>query len=138
MKTWLIDPALFKMLATPNAKVLQQWRQANSASLYLSAASLTEVAAAISKMTGKQSQRGNALQVWLDGLTNSFADRIHVVDAEISVRAGSILSRLPTGIQRHLQHDAIYVATAQVHGHGLLTRRDGIFGAWTQTPIAVI
>lgn len=138
MKTWLIDPALFKTLATPNAKVLVKWCEANSASLYLSAASLTEVSAAVSKIKGKQPNRGKALQVWLNGLTNSFADRIHVVDAEISVLAGSVLTQLTSGLPRHRQHDAIYVATAQVHGHGLLTRRDGIFGAWTQTPIAVI
>ena len=138
MKTWLIDPALFKTLATPSAKVLVKWCEANSASLYLSAASLTEVSAAVSKIKGKQPHRGKALQVWLDGLTTSFADRIHVVDAEISVLAWSVLTQLTSGLPRHRQHDAIYVATAQVHGHGLLTRGDGIFGAWTQTPIAVI
>jgi predicted nucleic acid-binding protein len=138
METWLIDPALFKTLATPSAKVLKQWFDANNASIYLSALSLTELSAAVSKTTRRQPQRGQALQFWLDGLTYDFADRIHAVDAEISLRAGLILPRLTNGLPRHLEHDAIYVATAQVHGHGLLTRREAIFSAWTQTPIAII
>jgi hypothetical protein len=30
------------------------------------------------------------------------------------------------------------IATAQIHGHGLITRREEVFGPWTQTPVAVI
>jgi thiosulfate reductase cytochrome b subunit len=32
----------------------------------------------------------------------------------------------------------LLVATAQIHSHGLITRRDGTFGPWAQTPIAIV
>lgn len=39
---------------------------------------------------------------------------------------------------RHRFHGALLVATPQAQGHGLITRRDGIFGPWTQVPIVTI
>ncbi len=35
------------------------------------------------------------------------------------------------GLPIHRFHDVLLVATAQVHGHCLLTKRDAVFGAWT-------
>jgi hypothetical protein len=55
-----------------------------------------------------------------------------------SPRAGALLPRLQNGLPRHRFHDAVLVATAQAHGHGLLTRRDTIFGPWTNVPIAAL
>jgi toxin FitB len=138
MSTWLMDTPLFKMLATPKAKPLLEWCEANEASLFISAVSLTHVAQAISKLAGSQSQRASAQFNWLDEISRRFADRIHPVDAAIATRAGESLPRLIIGHQRHRFHDALLVATAQIHGHGLITRRDGIFGPWTQTPIAIV
>jgi len=138
MNTWLVDPPLLKVVASPKAASLQQWCEANNASLFLSAASLTEISAGIGKMPASQSQRANALREWLERITSRFADRIHPVDPVIAMRAGAILPRLGNGHPRHRLHDAVFVATAQVHGHGLLTRRDGVFGPWTQTPLMVI
>jgi hypothetical protein len=138
MTTWLIDTALFKMLASPKAASLRNWLEANDASLFLSAASLTEIAAGIAKMPASQSHRAQALRAWFDEFATRYADRIHVVDPEIATRAGALLPSLRNGYPRHRLHDALLVATAQAHGHGLLTRRDGVFGPWTQTPIAVI
>jgi hypothetical protein len=37
---------------------------------------------------------------------------------------------------RHRFHDAVLAATAQIHGHRLLTKRVSIFGAWTQVKVA--
>ena len=42
-------------------------------------------------------------------------------------------------IETHLAngfHDVLLVATAQVHGHFLLTKRDAVFGAWTGVKLA--
>jgi toxin FitB len=138
MSTWLMDTALFKMLATRKAKPLLQWCEANDASLYISAASLTEIVRGIDKLPESQSQRANAQRKWLDEITARFADRIHPVDAAIAIRAGGVLPSLTIGHPRHRLHDALLVATAQLHGHGLITRRDGIFGPWTQTPITIV
>jgi predicted nucleic acid-binding protein len=126
------------MLATPKAKPLLQWCEANDASLYISVASLTEVALGISKLPMSRSQRASAQHNWLNEIITRFADRIHPVDAAIATRAGTLLPSLTTSLPRHRFHDALLVATAQIHGHGLTTRRDTIFGSWTQTPIAVV
>ena len=138
MTTWLADTALLKILGSPSAARLRQWVEANDASLFLSTASLTEIAAAIGKTPANQSQRSTALQTWLDGICTQFSDRIHPVDPEIATRAGAILLNLRNGLPRHRLHDALLVATAQVHGHGLLTRRDGVFGSWTNVPIGAV
>ena len=138
MSTWLVDTPLCKMLATPKAKPLLEWCEANEASLFISAASLTEVALGINKLPGSQSQRAKAQRTWLDEIITRFADRIHPVDAAIATRAGALLPSLTNGHLRHRFHDALLVATAQMHGHGLITRRDGIFGPWTQTPMATV
>jgi predicted nucleic acid-binding protein len=136
--TWLIDTALFKFLASSKAKSLHEWPEANDASVFLSSASIVEIAAAIAKTSRTQSQRGNALRTWLDGITSHFADRIHPVDPETAMRAGALMPSLQSGLPRHRFHDAILAATAQIHGHGLLTRRDAIFGPWTKVPIATL
>ena len=136
MTTWLIDTALFKMLASPKAASLRNWLEANDASLFLSAASLTEIAAGVAKIPASQSLRANALRAWLDEFTTRYADRIRLVDPEIATRAGALLPCLRNGHPLHRFHDALLVATAQIHGHGLLTRRDAIFGPWTEVPMA--
>jgi toxin FitB len=138
MSTWLLDTPLFNMLATPKAKRLREWCEANKPSLFISAASLTEVARGIDKLSGSQSQRANAQRKWLDEILTRFADRVHPVDAAIATRAGESLPHLIIGHQRHRFHDALLVATAQIHGHGLITRRDGIFGPWTKVQIATV
>ena len=138
MSTWLMDTPLFKMLATPRAKPLLEWCEVNDASLYISAASLTEIALGINKLPGSQSQRASAQRNWLDEIAERFADRIHPVDTAIAIRAGGVLPKLTHGHPRHRLHDAFLVATAQIHGHGLVTRRDGIFGRWTHIPIETL
>ena len=138
MPTWLVDPALLKSSGSPNPTPLQRWCKEKNPSLYLSQASICMIAAAIEKSSKRQSERRSALNAWLDDLTTRFADRIHDVDAAISKSAGVILPQLTTGHPRHYLHDAILVATARANGHGLVTRRDAVFGSWTQTPIEVI
>jgi predicted nucleic acid-binding protein len=138
MSTWLLDTPLFNMLATPKAKPLLEWCEANDASLFISAVSLTHIAQAISKLPGSQSQRAHAQRNWFDEIITGFADRIHPVDAKIATQAGALLPSFTTGYLQHRFHDALLVATARVHGNGLVTRREGIFGPWTQTPIAIV
>jgi hypothetical protein len=107
---------VFNMLATPKAKPLLEWCEANKPSPFISAESLTEISAAIGKMSANRCQRGDALRTWLDEITKLFADRIHSVDAAIAMRAGRILPSLTHAQPRHRFHDALLVATAQYHG----------------------
>ena len=94
MTTWLIDPALFKALASTRATSIRNWLEANHASVFLSAASLVEIAAAIAKTPATQIQRREAMRAWLDGLVSRYADRIHPVDPQIAMRAGEIIAEL--------------------------------------------
>ncbi len=138
MSTWLMDTALFKILASPKATSFRHWLEAHDASVFLSAASLTEIAASIAKMPANPSQRGAGLRTWFTDLTSRYADRIHPVDLEIATRAGALLPSLQNVLPRHRFHDALLLATAQIHGHGLLTRRDTIIGPRTNVPLATI
>jgi predicted nucleic acid-binding protein len=85
-----------------------------------------------------QSQRATAQRNWLDEILTHFADRIHPVDATIATRAGALLPSFTTGHLHHRFHDALLVATAQIHGHRLITRRSTTFWPWTQTLIATV
>jgi hypothetical protein len=42
------------------------------------------------------------------------------------------------GPPQHRLHDLLLVATAQIHGHGLLTKRDAVFGPWTEIEVEVV
>jgi hypothetical protein len=77
------------------------------------------------------------LHQWLDGLVLTFSDRIHPIDVNVAIRAGRLLPyRQQSDDARHRFHDAVLVATAQIHGHSLLTNRVTIFGAWTHVKVA--
>jgi predicted nucleic acid-binding protein len=138
MSTWLMDTPLLKMLRLEKAKPLLHWCEANDASLFISAASLAHVAQGIDKLPTSQSQGAKALRNWLDRIIDRFGDRIHPVDAAIAMRAGSLLPCRTVGLPIHHFHDVLLVATAQKHGHGLVTRRDPVFGPWTGVKIAIV
>jgi putative transposase len=129
---------LGRFCLTRPAKPLLEWCEVNDASLYMSAASLAEIALGINKLPGSQSQRASAQRKWLNEIVTRFADRIHPVDVAIAVRAREVLPSPTNGQPRHRFHDALLVATAQIYGRGLVTRSDGIFGRWTQTPIEIL
>jgi predicted nucleic acid-binding protein len=138
MDTWLIDTALFKSLgpSSPQRSSLRSWIEANEAPLFLSAASLVELEAAIDKIPASQAERAGALRKWLSDLVATFGDRIHPVDVQVAHRAGALLRYCTGGVVRHRFHDALLAATAQVHGHGILTKREAVFGGWTQVSVA--
>ena len=138
MKTWLIDTALFTTLgpALSQKSGLRHWLDTHREPVFLSAASLVEIEAAIRRVPASQLARINALQNWLDGLLSTFSDRIYPVDAAVAVRAGRLLPFCHEGLARHRFHDAVLVATARAYGHGLLSRRVTVFGAWTKVALA--
>ncbi len=45
---------------------------------------------------------------------------------------------LQVGPPRHRFHDALLIATAQVFGHGLLTKREAVFRSWTNVKVALL
>jgi toxin FitB len=138
LKTWLIDTALFTTLgpASPQKSGLRHWLDTHREPVFLSAASLVEIEAAIGRVPASQPARITALRNWLDGLLSTFGDRIHPVDAAVAVRAGRLLPHCHIGFARYRFHDAVLVGTAQMYGHGLLSKRDAVFGAWTKIAVA--
>jgi len=136
LTTWLIDTALFKTLAAGTSRGLRTWLGTSHDPVFLSAASLVELQSAIAKLSRGQALRAEALRHWLEALVSGFADRIHPIDVEIALRAGSLMPHRQVGYPAHRFHDAVLVATAQLHRHGLLTKRDAVFGAWTQIVVA--
>jgi len=60
----------------------------------------------------------------------NFSDRIHPVDAQVVARTGVLMR-----ISFRRFHDALLVATAQVHGHGLLTLRAKHFERWARVTL---
>ena len=138
MKTWLIDTALFATLgpASSQKSGLRHWLGTHREPVFLSTVSLVEIEAAIGRVPASQQARISALQNWLDGLLSAFGDRIHLVDAAVAVRAGKLLPHCRAGYPRYRFHDVVLVATAQMHGHGLLTKREGVFSAWTNIAVA--
>ena len=93
MNTWLIDTALFRSLAPGASKggSLRSWIETHDDPLFLSAASLVEIEAAIEKISHRDAKRGDALLQWLDGLVLTFSDRIHPIDVKVAIRAGRLL-----------------------------------------------
>lgn len=101
MATWLIDTALLSTLRSPKANGIRVWAEANQASLYLSAASLFEIARAIARTPASQAHKREQLWAWVENLSNEFSDRIHALDAETALRAGPLVSNLTNGHIRH-------------------------------------
>ena len=97
--------------------------------LFLSEASVVHLRLAIGRISSKSPIRHD-LDKWLDGIVANFSDTIHPVDAQVASRAGAIM-RHPI---RRL-HDALLVATAQVHGHDLLTLRGEDFEPWAKVTL---
>ena len=96
--------------------------------MFLSAAFLVELKAVIDKIRGREAKRAEALQAWFDELV-TFSDKIHPIDIHVAVRAGSLLPYRQEGLPRDRFYDVVLAATAQIHGHGLLTKRVSVIGA---------
>jgi len=92
--------------------------------------SLVEIEAEIDKYRARDRvDRAVDLDVWLGRLGPHYSDRIHPVDAEVALRAGMLRSRSRRFGVKTLP-DLLLAATAQIHGHGILTERGSEFRSW--------
>ena len=71
------------------------------------------------RRSASQAIRADALDKWL-----------------VAMRAGELMRSWRGGLPIYRFHDVLLVATAQVHGHCRLTKRDAVFGAWTGVKLA--
>jgi toxin FitB len=84
----------------PKGATRRSWIETHEDPLFLSAASLVELKAAIDKVRGRDTKRAEALQAWLDGLITTFSDRIRPIDIHVAVRAGRLLPYRQEGLIR--------------------------------------
>ena len=131
MESCLVDTVLFKSLgpAGPEKSNARELINTYGGPLFLSEASVLHLRVAIGKIFPKWPHRGD-LDKWLDGIVANFSDRIHPVDAQVVARTGVLMR-----ISFRRFHDALLVATAQVHGHGLLTLRAKHFERWARVTL---
>jgi len=131
---WLIDTRLFKHLGPGvggRKPSFRDWVSGNTKLLYLSMISLVEIEAEIEKLRARgQVEPAAELDVWLGrGLVAHYSGRIHPVDAEVAMRAGVLRSRSRVRGPPTIAN-LLLAATAQIHGHGILTERGTEFRSW--------
>ena len=67
----------------------RRWVETHEDALFLPAASIVEVKAAIKSIPASQAIRADALDKWLDNFVTNFKDVMHPVDVKVAMRAGS-------------------------------------------------
>ena len=117
--TFLIDTNVVSELGRtrPHAEV-SAWSLSVAADMqYLSVLTLGELQRGVAQLARRDKLRSDVLQGWLNGLRESYADRILSVDTEVAKEWGRLDARrsLPT-------IDGLLAATALVHDMTLVTR----------------
>lgn len=118
--TWLLDTNIVSELRRgdrANAGLRAWFAEAAEDSLYTSVLVVGELRRGIESIRRRDVPSALALEHWLAGLTDEFADRILPVDRAVAERWGrlNVPDPVPTV-------DGILAATAMVHGLTLVTR----------------
>ena len=71
----------------------RRWVETHEDALFLPAASIVEIKAAIKSIPASRAIRADALDKRLDGLVATFSDVIHPVDVKVATRTGEIMER---------------------------------------------
>lgn len=134
MSGWLIDTDLLKYLS-PGAGAgkpsFRDWVSRSTEPLYLSTVSFIAIGAQIEKRRALRQPRSAAeMDEWLGGLVAHYSTRIHPVDAKVATRAGVLMRQTRDYRGRANLPNLLIAATAEVHGHGLLTENGSSFRSW--------
>jgi toxin FitB len=101
----------------PHPAVLEWWRSADAASLYLSALTMGEIRLGIERLRLRDPVRADSLDQWLSGLYSVYADRIVSVNAQIADEWARLNASHSLPVT-----DSLLGATAKSHGWILVTR----------------
>ena len=131
--TYLLDTSVVSLLAPdkpPQAKDFANWLREHESALYVSAITVAEIEQGVRKLYRAGGvERAERLSAWLDGLLQSFDDRILCVDSLVARLAGA-MSDAPVASGRHPGlADVLIAATASAHKSLLLTRNARHFTA---------
>jgi predicted nucleic acid-binding protein len=116
---FLIDTNVASELgrARPDRTVVAWLSKTAPEDQYLSVLTLGEIARGIASIARRDQSRSASLQIWLDGLKDSYGDRIIDVDQEIAEHWGVLNAKRSMPAV-----DSLLAATALVHGMTLVTR----------------
>ena len=104
----------------PDPNVVTWLTSVSRSDMFISAMVIGELRRGVEMLYRRDRQRATALDQWLQGLVNEYADRILPVTVDIAQEWGrmNVPDLLPAV-------DAILAATAKVHGMTLVTRDTG-------------
>lgn len=101
----------------PDAGVVEFLESAVDSELYLSVLTLGEFRKGVQAKGREDREAAARLSAWVDGLEESFADRILDIDLRIARQWGEWSSERPRPVI-----DTLLAATAALHGLALVTR----------------
>ena len=106
----------------PDASILE-WMHIHSDSLFMSAVSVAEISAGISKLEQAGAQtKATSLGKWLDLLLHLYGERVLPLDASTARLAGKLIARTRAAGYSPGFADAAIAATAGSYGLTVLTR----------------
>lgn len=122
--SWLLDTCALSEYAkrTPAQQVIAWLDEQDETSLYLSVITIGEIEKGILKLRATDLHRSQKLTAWLGKLEQRFAGRILPLDAAAlhvwaQISAHTELAGQPLPVM-----DSLLMATAQCHGHTIVTR----------------
>lgn len=132
--SWLLDTCALSEYAkkAPASQVIAWLDEQDEASLYLSVITIGEIGKGILKLRATDPRRSQKLTAWLGKVEQRFAGRILPLDAAAlhvwaQISAQSELSGQPLPVM-----DSLLIATAQCHGHTVVTRNVQDFALYPQ------
>lgn len=109
----------------PNPQVVQWFDVVDPADLYISVLVVGEIRKGIERLRRRgDSKQASALDRWLGGLKDEFANRLVAVSAATCERWGTLSARQPISVV-----DGLLAATAIEHNLTLVTRDRGALAA---------
>jgi predicted nucleic acid-binding protein len=126
--SWLLDTDVVGLLALGWRRPkwashhFREWVTENINSLFLSVISVVEISASIRKIHREgQAQRASEADIWLDNILAHYGERILAVDAKVGKLAGELVDEAKENSGDQSLAYFLIAATAQAHGHVLLT-----------------
>ncbi|NNC86876.1 MAG: type II toxin-antitoxin system VapC family toxin [Akkermansiaceae bacterium] len=116
---YLLDTNIVSELRrrNPDPGVTAWYDATDAGDLHLSAISVGEIRRGIERLRPRDGTQAGALDRWLEGLKQHFADRIQPVDLVVAERWGRLGVRQPISVA-----DGLIAATSLAHELTLVTR----------------
>jgi hypothetical protein len=128
---YLVDTNVISAFAPnrPASPALVEWMDAQSASLFLSVVTITEIEDGIAKLRRERAtRRGRELAQWLEAVLHLYGDRVLALDTPTARIAGHLSDRARGQGHAPGFADIIIAATARQHALTILSGNTRHFG----------